>query len=364
MLKNVFVLMLMIATTFTVTLREVTGQKVIGAVSFSDDSLKVMEQFNSGKSIMLYNKAIASINSGDYRLAIRNLSEASALAGGMADALYNRAVANIGMNNPVEAMLDFAEAIQIDPKPVYYISRSLLFLHRGDTTSAVSDVQKALNASGDETELLLIAGMIQIRTKNYEDARESFSKVYNAAPSNTQALNGLAAAAIAAGDTASAIANLKLSLNTNSNQLSVNYFLGQILLDRNQLIESSDIFKKVVIKIPDDAKALNALAIIYLRMELTDSAKLWCEKATEADPRYPQAWNTHGNIEQKLNNLTRAEADYSMAVSLNPELYEAYYNRALVRIRLRNDSGACSDLKIALDNGIKEAEVSYRESCE
>ena len=364
MIKTLLVLILIITTTFFGTVRDVSGQKIIGAVSFADDSLQVMEEFNKGKAIMLYNKAIASINSGDYRLAIRQLSESSAMAGDMPDALYNRAVANLGMNNPVEAMLDFAEAIQLDPKPEYYLSRSLLFLHRGDTISAISDIQKAVLAVKDNTDLLLIAGMIQMRTKNYQSAQESFSKVYNIAPSNVQALNGLAATALTTGDTASAIANLKLSLNANSDQLSVMYILGQIHLDRKQFSESAEIFKKIVNRIPDDVKALNALAVIYLTQNLIDSAGFWCEMAIDADPRYPQAWNTHGNIELKQNNLIRAEADYTMAVSLDQDFYEAYYNRALVRIRLRNDSGACEDLKIAASHGIEEAEISYKESCE
>lgn len=58
-------------------------------------------------------------------------------------------------------------------------------------------------------------------------------------------------------------------------------------------------------------------------------------RAIRLNPNSAQAYYNRGVVRFKIkNHLTEAIADFSSAISLNPEYIDAYYNRAIARVKL------------------------------
>ena len=73
--------------------------------------------------------------------------------------------------------------------------------------------------------------------------------------------------------------------------------------------------------------------------------------------RNPYVWYNMGNIHLQMQEFGKAIDDYTKAIQYDPNLAEAYYNRALTLIYLDNKSMAIKDLSKAGELGIQEAYV-------
>ena len=64
-----------------------------------------------------------------------------------------------------------------------------------------------------------------------------------------------------------------------------------------------------------------------------------------------------GNIHLQMQEFNKAVDDYTKAIQYDPNLAEAYYNRALTLLYLDQKSKAIKDLSKAGELGIQEAYV-------
>jgi tetratricopeptide (TPR) repeat protein len=324
----------------------------------------VKEEFNAGKSRLFYNQGVTATQRGDYRLATQYFTRSSEQVESFSDAIYNRGVANLMMNNTIEAMLDFAEAIQADPRPEYYLSRCLLFLHRQDTASALSDLQKVLSSESVSDEALLRASMIQLSLKDHSGAHSTLLHLLATDSTNQNLLNAMAEVQLALGDHDSALDYLQKSLTQAPQQTEVMLAIGQLQYQLKKEEEAEATFRNILRFLPDHPVALNGISLLYLSRDEVDTATIWSDRALDADPRDAAVWNTQGMIAWKSADYQKAEAAFTMAITLDPALSVAYFNRALVRVMLRDDAGACEDFGVAAAAGMSEARKGYRESCE
>jgi tetratricopeptide (TPR) repeat protein len=69
------------------------------------------------------------------------------------------------------------------------------------------------------------------------------------------------------------------------------------------------------------------------------------------------------NVKLSIKKFHRAIDDYSMAIKLQPNLAEAYYNRALTLLYLDEIKLACKDLSKAGELGITEAYNVIKRYC-
>ncbi len=342
---------------------ESSGQSQRSGV-FADDSLMVMARYQQGRARMQYNNGVDALQGNDLQGAIQQFSEAVSLDPAMAEAFYNRAIANLRLKNEVEAMLDFASAIQIEPRPEFYYGRALLSCRRNDLNSALSDLQRANQVDPPVPDIMLGIGVLQYRLGNFPAALDAFARINRSDKQNVLAMNGLAMVYLQLGDTVTALEKLEESLEVSPSQAEVLQLLGELNLDAGRLSEAEMFLRKALVLNDKDCKTLNAMAVLFSKGNQPDSAFLYSKSAVNANPGYPPAWNTSGNIFYQRKEFQRAEADYTMAISLMPEFWYAYYNRALCREMQRNDLGACDDWKKASENGVPEAKVQYSLNCE
>ncbi len=88
------------------------------------------------------------------------------------------------------------------------------------------------------------------------------------------------------------------------------------------------------------------------QQSLTTITRVW-----NKNKRNPYVWYNMGNIHLQMQEFQKAIDDYTMAIKYEPNLGEAYYNRALTELYLNKKSQAIKDLSKAGELGIPEAYV-------
>ena len=87
------------------------------------------------------------------------------------------------------------------------------------------------------------------------------------------------------------------------------------------------------------------------------------DKVIGLNPRLPFVYYNRANVKLRLKEFHRAIDDYSMAIKMEPAMAEAYYNRALTLLYLKEEKLACKDLSKAGELGITEAYNVIKRYC-
>ena len=73
-------------------------------------------------------------------------------------------------------------------------------------------------------------------------------------------------------------------------------------------------------------------------------------------PKEDDCWtNERANLLALSGSLPEAFEDYTKAISLNPAFAEAYYNRGIIQLFMKDTRKGCLDLSKAGELGITEA---------
>ena len=80
-------------------------------------------------------------------------------------------------------------------------------------------------------------------------------------------------------------------------------------------------------------------------------------------PDFPYSYYNLGNLYCLSNDLPEAIVQYTKAIEKYPYIGEAYYNRGLVLIYLRDKEKGCIDLSKAGEMGIGDAYSVIKKYC-
>ena len=86
-------------------------------------------------------------------------------------------------------------------------------------------------------------------------------------------------------------------------------------------------------------------------------------KAALLNPGFPYTYYNLGNLYCLSNDLPEAIVQYSRAIDIYPYIGEAYYNRGLVLIYLKDKEKGCIDLSAAGELGIEDAYGVIKKYC-
>ncbi len=86
-------------------------------------------------------------------------------------------------------------------------------------------------------------------------------------------------------------------------------------------------------------------------------------RAAELNPGFPYTYYNLGNLYCLSNDLPEAIVQYSRAIDIYPYIGEAFYNRGLVLIYLKDKEKGCIDLSTAGELGIQDAYSVIKKYC-
>ena len=93
----------------------------------------------------------------------------------------------------------------------------------------------------------------------------------------------------------------------------------------------------------------------------TDAQKAWLKPLLDKEGGVADAWSQMAEINKSEGKLEQAEADYSKAIKLRGLIHVDYSQRALVRISLKNYSGAQEDLSLLKKAGLQWPIIGHAE---
>ena len=142
---------------------------------------------------------INNIHNGEFQIAIENINKSLELKKDWEIPYFYRAVANQALKNFNDAMLDYTKAIQINKNMTdAYYNRAKIILTRKDIenpdiSSAVADLEKALEQDEKFIDALYAMAAAQKKLENYEKAMEYLDRLLAIEPEaiNARALKKL-----------------------------------------------------------------------------------------------------------------------------------------------------------------------------
>ena len=149
--------------------------------------------------------------------------------------------------------------------------------------------------------------------------------------------------------------------NMESNRLCLDSERQNILKDKDGAIAS---LRKAVQLNPNNSTALYLLGAMHNDQNSPDCVQYY-EKCIKANPRSYLSYNGLGSFYLKSQQFAKAEGFYSKAIAINPKRSaKIYKNRAFLRDKQNNSSGAKDDLKTylkyyprAYDRGVIEQAI-------
>jgi len=265
---------------------------------------------------------------------------------------YFLGLARLGMNDTREARIAFIEAKELFPvwiKPRMTLARS--YLTTGDYDLALAESQPILQVQPDNVEILMVAGVAQLKKGKIEQSLDLLHKAKSLAPADAnphinigeayavqkkygQALAeyeealkldperidalALIAQVLAVQENHRAvIARVEQHLAKTKNKAEVYELLGQLSVNQQQYETALSYLEKAESLNPDLLSASLFTARTYIAQKKFDQAIGQLEKIIQKNPRAPQAYLLLGSLHDMKQKYDQANQYYQKVLDLD-----------------------------------------------
>jgi Tfp pilus assembly protein PilF len=179
---------IVLAVLFMIMMLVVTYQRVKvwkNSYTLNDD---IIRKHPKNASIAYNNRALASVERGDYTNALEDITKSIQQSVDFADAYQNRAFVKYKLNDPRGAILDYDYAIKLNPRNAnWYVNRAISKELIQDYSGAIYDYSLAINLNPNYEKALLYRADDWYVLENYPNAIADLSRVIEINPNNTEA---------------------------------------------------------------------------------------------------------------------------------------------------------------------------------
>lgn len=153
---------------------------------------------------------------------------------------------------------------------------------------------------------------------------------------------------------------LQDALNRAPNHWGAIYTYALLLQDMGRNDEALTYYEKAIKLDPNHAKCRNNYGAVLLNLGRLDEALAQCSAADELDPSAPLVKNNLGYIHMLRQDYEAARACFAQAISLNENLFPAYFGLASAERSLTGDPKRIQDLYLkAIEINPTAAEVHH-----
>jgi tetratricopeptide (TPR) repeat protein len=273
-----------------------------------------------------------SISDGDPRAAIAKLQaipeqtdtqNASMVAHLLGVAFYhaNDHANAVKQLAPVADKLPKDSQTQREATQILGLSHYLL----GHLQEAIPFLERASACAPDDHELAYVFGMACIQTRQYDQGREAFARMFRVAPDSAAAylLNAQMMIRVELDELAEVELNQALAKDAHLPQ--ANYLLGQGAIFRGRLDEGIRLLGREIAVNPGNANAYYKLGDAYTRQLRWDEAIVALQKSVWLNPYYSGPYILLGKSYLRKRQLANAEAMLKRAIRFDPNNKSAHY---------------------------------------
>jgi tetratricopeptide (TPR) repeat protein len=282
------------------------------------------------------------VKMSEYEKALQDQSQITSPKTDWAKLYYGRAMSNIGLGKKADAKPDLDIAIALDPGMAdAYFQRGMINNSPDNKDNACMDISKAASLGHEKAKTAfddnfcwnqaathLKNGESSLRMKKYEEALKEFEIAVALAPDSGRYLTRR----------------------------------GQAHMGLGHKTQALEDFNKAALLSPKSSDAFMQLGIYYFGLDNHDKAFDYFTSAINNDPRNYEAYLYRAQCCERRNQLTSANYDYGMAISLRPDDPEAYYRRGMNEREMKDMMNACKDFRRAASMGHADA-AEYVKEC-
>lgn len=282
----------------------------------------------------------------DYLVAIQYFNQAIQAKPYLAKPYFLRSIAKLNLEDYHGAEADASTAIELnefitDAWEVRGVARQNL----GDFRGAVDDYNHALELLPRNRQLLYNMAAAQTELHDFVNADSTYSKLLRYYPNFENGYLGRARLGLLRGDTISAIKDINITLEKDSNS-----FNGRVMRAELQMKRRRPDYRAALTDMDRAIRLEPRIAGLYinrayLRYNLHDwyGAMDDYDHALTLEPMNETALFNRGLLNAEVEANDRAMQDFSAVLSMNPADHRALFNRALIRAKKGDYDGAIAD---------------------
>ncbi len=166
------------------------------------------------------------------------------------------------------------------------------------------------------------------------------------------------------GDFEQAIAAYTESLEFKPNDVKILYNRGRAHEEQGNFEEAKDDFEKALSFDANNFQVLLSLANLHHKEKNYTNALLFSNRAAEIPGAPAMASFMKGRALHQLGKRKEALDAYRTAISLDKDFGQAYYNRGLLKVAMKNVGGSCEDFQLARALEYPGASDAYNKYCQ
>ncbi len=225
-----------------------------------------------------------------------------------------QALLDLAVGRFEEARAGFERAIEMDPSNLdarRAVVRAAIGM--GDTEQARKDVQEALEVTQDDFDIWLLKGDLDRHDKNYDDAREAYSKALEIIPGSPLALLGRASARAASSDGDGALADLDAIGKASTEDPRALYLRAVIAHQQDRLDAALRYLRQVLQVIPKHRDSLAQAATIHFRRNELKEAEEYLNRLLAIEPANERYRRMLGAVQLAAGRLKTGLGDLENA---------------------------------------------------
>lgn len=237
----------------------------------------------------------------DYEKAINLYNESLKSDSRFALALNNRGVARMESDHPYEAILDYNQAVLLNPEYLDALfNRAYANESIGNFDKSLRDVDLIMNLKEDSAFVHFYKGLVLTKMKDYERSLKSFLVADSLNPLNPETLINIA---------------------------TVHYFTDNLQLAKDVLSQAFELR-------PKEPNAINLSSLIALAEEDYLKALVEVNRALDEVVEEPYFLNNRGYVYLQMDSLELAINDINRSILLNPKNGWAYRNKGIYLLKI------------------------------
>ncbi|XP_076809666.1 BBSome complex member BBS4-like isoform X1 [Clavelina lepadiformis] len=225
-----------------------------------------------------------------------------------------------------KAEASYQEALSRNRHIVTYSALSKLYLEKDEPEKAMSLLQKAVEFSPENTELLTSLGLLHLRKNNFHRAFELLGQALTFDPENYKAILAAGSLMQKHGDYDVALTKYRVAAQKVPESASLWNNIAMCFFGKKKYVAAISCLKRANYLSPFDWRILYNLGLLHLTMEQYASAFQFTSSALTLKPDHGPLFTLLAVALTNLEQTENAERAYEQAAKLNPTDHHTMIN--------------------------------------
>jgi len=237
---------------------------------------------------------------------------------------YQKGIEYATVENYKAAIIEFRNAIQIDPK--YADARyqlGLAYIKTGQPRKAFKELERAGSLDPQNTDALIKTAEMYLLGKNLKESREKIRKILEVDNNFADAYALLAYIELAENNIEAAEKSIGQAIALNPEESRYYIIHARALSAANRIEEAENALKKAV-EINPESSNLNELVAFYVKQKNDSRAEQILQRFLAENPDTPEAYLDLARFYMNTGQQAEAEQNILAAIAKNPESAEIH----------------------------------------